>query len=184
MVTKNNINTAITDNLVLDNPSFVNEGNLLMMDMNLMCFPNGNKYPMFKNYNFKTNSNLYVSYQLFANKVIPTTQLYSPSIVERWNTFVYYPNTLVYLLISKNPYKIYIMQVFKNINNSINEINYLEKYLDLPEGWTYCYLKLNCNQYLTINAYGDAEVISDNLFNAYQYIKQECNNKWLYNKYA
>ena len=156
------------------------------MDMNLMCFPKGNEHSMFKNYDFKTNSNLYVTYQLFTNKLILTTALYSPSIVERWNTFVYYPNTIVYLSISKNPYKIYIMQVFTNKKQEIplDKINYLEDYLDLPEGWTYCYLKLNCNQYLTINSYGDAKVISDNLSNAYQYIKQESNNMWLYNKYA
>ena len=170
-----------------------------MMDLNIQRFYKQNDNvplppTLYKYFSFVDNPNINVQYRYFANVAVPkNVQPYvSENYIYRDNTFVYYPKTLAYFLISPKSetqdIKIYIMQVFSTLVNKTITPEQLtlfpdypaENGLNLPNGWLFAYMQLS--DFLTIQSLGQAIVISDNLYNAYMYIYPET-NKWLYEKY-
>lgn len=185
----NQFNTYDTSQLILDDPNIINEKKILMMDNNLMCYKTQedlDNIPVFKQFRYITNEKLFSIYYYFSKVNVLSSLAYEENIIYRWNTFLYYPMTLIFLLIQKEPYKIYVMQTFSsNFNNSVfipDMLIGLAPYLTLPDGWTYTYLQLSNDNMLMIQSLGEAKVISDNLKNSYMYIIPET-NKWLYDIY-
>lgn len=174
----------------------VNENKILMMDLNIQQFKKQEDIyplPLYKYYSFKDNIDIKIKYKYFANLSVPKIGgPYTENFIYRNNTFVYYPKTFAYFLISSKTetqnLKIYIMQVFSTLVNKTitpQQLTLFPEYpvengLVLPSGWLFAYMQLS--DFITIQSLGQATVISDNLYNSYMYIYPET-NKWLYDKY-
>jgi len=181
----NQANTYYADQLVLDNPPIISDKNIMMMDCELSADAPTTQ-PLVKKFPFITNSNIMVDFKFFFNLKILSEAPYGDNIVNRWSTILYYPTTLVYLLISKNPYKIYVLQLFKsNLENPVSspeQLVAMNEYLELPEGWTYAYMQLPKDKMLEVQSLGQIRVLNDNLGNSYVFIDPSTNT-WLYDKY-
>lgn len=184
--TKNQINTQVSTDLIYNDSPVINKNRAWLMDNNIWV--NNLKgtidFPKFKYYNFSNNQNISVAYQLICSSfAYPESSFYEISgIVERINVWIYYPNSIVYLLIDSNNKKIFAMQSYTTNLVNYNELIYLSNKLKLPNNWIYAYINLDNDKYLLLTSNEDAEVIKDDLYNAYQYVKHS-DAPFLYKKY-
>lgn len=168
---------------VVDGDPIINDQRQFMMDLNMSVLPiKTMSYPLKQWHSFISNPSISVMFKLVAQVTTFSEEPYVEQFVNRWNTFVYYPSTLVYLLISPLN-KIYVMQtVSENVANpSFQNLLYLNSNssLQLPSGWIYTYLELDTDTFLTVPSNGEARVIRDSLSNSYMYVVPE-SNPWLY----
>ena len=174
--------------LIVPDEVSVNDKCRLMMDLNFICYPTQEQidYPKYQRYPFKTNPEIELTVQYLAKINSTATKAYEENAVERWNTYLYYPGTLVYLLINANPFKIYVMQAFKTqIKEDLlsERLVYLNDWITLPEGWTFAYMQLGPETFLSIPSNGKALVVADSISNPYMYIPPTA-APWLYKKYG
>ena len=185
---QNQANTMLSSYLnITDEPFHRVDQKQLMYDLNIYCKYTQSEIsnPIQKKYNFINNDKIGVVFDYLGVLQINAQDYYQENFVFRNNTYLYYPMTFIYLLISQNPYKIYIMQSLYLNNTKVtssNSLFLLSNDLVLPEGWTYCYLQLHNLTYLTVPSNGKALVISDNLSNGYMCIPEKA-APWLYAKY-
>lgn len=163
--------------------------------------------PLYKYFPFVSNPAVNVTYRYFSStlaRVPPAGESASYnaeyySSVYRQSTFLYYPQTLAYLLIFRDPTNnetsLYVMQAFSNQNNnqmtfdqltlqpvaSTATTNPVKPSIITPDNWTFAYI--NLEQMLTVQAYGEAKIITDNLNNAYMYIYRDSSTEWLYSRF-
>lgn len=180
-------NTLNASQLVIPDEVTINDKCRLMMDMNMICYPTQQQidYPLFQRYPFKNNPDIDVTVQYLAKINNTGTSAYEENAVDRWNTYLYYPGTLIYLLIQANPFKIYVMQAFKTqIKADLHseQLVYLNDWISLPEEWTFSYLQLGKDTFLSVPSNGRALVTADSLGNPYMYLPPEA-APWLYKRY-
>ena len=169
-----------------DNPDSYSDKRFSMMNTQLYADVDydNSVYPLYKEFSYINNPNIKAYFKKIAINTIGTGY-YQEASVSRWTTWVYYPSTTVYCLVSPDPLKIYVMQTYSNeVDPTINPNNfsYLGEKLTLPDGWIYTYVYLDKDTYLTVPSNGTAKVLADNLSNAYMYITEEA-APWLYLKY-
>lgn len=194
----NQLTTPVSQNLIIDDPSVLrNDKRTTLFDMAIALKQKDNpQYPLYKNLLIDTNTSIkcFVSLERTAITTItghtpPYTEIQS----ERYNKWVYYPNTVVFGLVNLNAHttksdnstksinptkdvKIYLMQTYSNIidpNINLSTLPLLSTKLTLPDGWTYVNVRLNDDTYLTNNSAGEAILVTDDFNNSYQYISKE-----------
>ncbi len=183
----NQCSTTSKDELIIPDGVQVNQKDRLMMDMHMICYYTASQteHDIYKSYPFASNPLIELKCQYLAEVKTSPDGLYTENEIYRWDTFLYYPGSLVYLLISEDPYKIYVMQSFTNKANPdivIDQLVYLQDYITLPDKWTYGYMRLDPDTFLSVPSNGKALVASDDLYNSYMYIDPEA-APWLYEKY-
>jgi hypothetical protein len=182
---KNQFTTQDTTDLNFSETDIIIKGRTFVVDNNIWLdiLKGTDTYPKYKYYTFK-NSTISVAYELICSSIpnLDPKNYEFAGIVERINSWIYYPNSNIYLLIDTNDKKIYAMQTFTSEIVTYDELIVLNTRLTLPEGWIYCYLTLDNNQYFFVTSNKDAKVIKDNLENGYQYVKYE-DAPFLYDKY-
>jgi len=183
----NQCSTTSKDELVIPSDVQVNQKCRLMMDSHMICYYNDTQtnHDIYKYYPFTSNQSIMLECRYLAEVKSSPYGPYTENEIYRWDTFLYYPGSLVYLLISKDPYKIYIMQSFTNKKNTdivTEQLVYLKNYITLPNNWTYGYMRLDFDTFLSVPSNGKALVATDDLYNAYMYIVPE-SAPWLYDKY-
>jgi len=187
---RNRLSAVYTEELNIKDDDLLGTGEARFSTMDLQFYANPissltPKYPLFKTYTFVNNNDLFQTFQK-TGVVTPSNSLYTESFTERWTTWVYVPSTIVYCLVYKYPLKIYAMQNYSNfVDKTINYNNLilLAKKLTLPEGWTFTYISLGKDTYLTVPSNGKAIVVSDELQGSYMYIQPKA-APWLYSLYS
>ena len=179
----NQPNTAVSENLVVDDPYVQrNDKRNTLFDMIVLINQKDTiRYPLYRKFFFNTDTNAKTYITMERQGIITTTEsvpAYTETTVERYNKWVYYPNTVVFGLINLNlsDPKIYIMQTYSNsVNPDINPSNLplLSTSLSLPDGWIYVNIRLDNDTYLVNNSGGLATLVTDNFFNSYQYIPKD-----------
>ena len=100
---------------------------------------------------------------------------YTVNTVERNTAWYYYKGQRVYIL--ENPSgKCFIMQSYsQKIDNNLQleDLETLGNRLNLPSGWSYKIVILE-DDFILESQNGEAELVSDDLENAYQYLNQGC----------
>ena len=167
----------------------ISDKRFYMMDLQIYAIVDdiNPDFLFYKQYEFIENTNISEIFQKKGYSTYDST-LYFENTLHRQSVWVYYPSTIVYCLVQKNPLKIYAMQTYSNqYDTSINPTNlsYLAEKLILPDGWIYSYICLDKKTYLCVptNTEGEAFAVTDNLYNTYQYI-DETYAPWLYKKYV
>jgi hypothetical protein len=178
------------DQLVIDdNPETIGQARFSTMDMQFYADPLSTlypQYPLYKNYIFTNNNNINQTFKKTGVLTEVSNAYYTESNIERWTTWVYFPSTVVYCLVYKNPLKIYAMQNYSNyVDNTINysNLSLLANKLNLPEGWIFTYMSLDKDTYLTVPSNGNAIVVSDEYQGSYMYIQPK-SAPWLYSIYS
>ena len=100
---------------------------------------------------------------------------YSASFVERNTVYYFYKGKSVYILEDPSG-KCYIMQSYsQNIdtNLQLEDLKFLGSRLNLPSGWSFRTTILT-NDFILESQNGLAELVSDDLENAYQYLHNGC----------
>jgi hypothetical protein len=197
-------------NFSSDVPGMYNFNKQLMFDCLLMALPTQDMIapkPFLKQFPFVSNPSLNMTFQYFSplREYTPEGQssLYNAqfySSVYRQSTFLYYPHTTAYILYYQDPEtnekSIYVMQAMSaGTNNqmtpaqlilnpvpSTSTTNPLTPSIVVPPNWTFAYIELEENM-LTVQGYGEARIVSDNLSNAYMYIYRDSSTEWLYSRY-
>jgi hypothetical protein len=204
---ENQLNTIQEGSIDLsgDPPTIKNFNKRVMMDMNIMCFKTQadlGDLSLEKSYPFTSNENIRVGMKYFAPVApAPGGKSYdfdTPSYVYRWNTFLYYPHTTIYTLArfdASDRLEIFVMQAFGNgvnnqytpdqlllnpVNANVSKTNPLTPSITPPEGAVFGFVRLD--RYLMVPSFGRAQVISDNLGNAYQLVNRTA-APWLYDQY-
>jgi hypothetical protein len=143
--------------------------------------------PDYLYFDFIDNSNLKFAIAKCVSFIYQPSGPYSPIQVNRYNIWVYYPYTQVYMLINssdtRNSYgfSIWIMQGYttQKYPVTIDLLPLLNTYLtnkDIvgsdtpPSNWSYSYTNLAINTFLNVTAIGEAYIIQDGLNNTYQYL--------------
>lgn len=171
-----------------------------MVDMDIIAYFTQKQIkdvPLYKEFPFTSDPKLKVRYQYATPIFVSSGAAYAESYVYRWNTWLYYPRTTIYLLIkriSATDIKIYVMQAMtSNINQQLNEgdlvlnpvpstfnTNPVTPSIVPPSGWTFAYMTLD--RFLAVPGRGKATVISDNLQNAYMMVPKDA-APWMYARY-
>lgn len=188
MFKKNQLCSGTASQLnITDNPSKVIDKHYVLFNKyyytKIIPYP---EMPENKIVYFNNNSNIGIKF----NKIcisVPANNYFEETTVFAPRTFIFYPNTTVFLLLNKNPFKIYIMYVYSNsVDTEINPLNfsYLNEKLTFDDNWIYTTLYLSCDTplYVSSDVNGYNTVISDNLGNLYEYVEPSL-NKWLYKQY-
>ena len=117
----------------LQPPQRYNFNKRFMVDMDIIAYYTQAQIkdvPLYKDFPFVSDPKLKVRYQYAAPTYAITSgsdagAKYQESYVYRWNTWVFYPRSSIYLLIkrvSSKDIKIYVMQaIASNVNQQLNE---------------------------------------------------------------
>ena len=100
---------------------------------------------------------------------------------------MYEPLKPVYVLVNfiNNVPNIYVMQSLnlqKDINLSVNNVDYIGRFLNLPSNWLWASILLDSDTYLKVVSVGEALVTEDSLGNTYEYLDPTY-APWLYEQY-
>jgi hypothetical protein len=165
----------------------VNQGKKFTAD-NLIIYINKKKlntqYGFFKKYQFVNNTSLSVIFENVCATVFKssdnTVTPYVPfaSIITT-RSFIYYPNSYLFLMICPEPFAIYILIYYVSDFDYPNLLSLGDK-LTLPTGWVYTYYQTQ--DYIGINNMEYCDVTTDDLDNVYQLVDQKY-NKELYDNY-
>ena len=188
--------------LILDSSNIIlNDRRFAAYDLNVKININitpTEEFPEYKYLPFNLNLNNDPSYNqtTFVNITFELANIstagsggaYKEDITYRQNKWVYYPSTLVYYLANVNDInniKIYVMQTYctrvKHDLNSTNLCYIADSLITLPSGWFFSFMLLDDYTYLTVNCYGTAILVTDDLINTYEYVFPET-APFLYNK--
>lgn len=136
-----------------------------------------------KTFTFKQNNNFSMIFQYVGTLETKSSLPYQVNeIIGQKNIWIWYPNSMIYLLIIPYPYQIYIMQTYNDDKVELKELPYLSNRLELPDEWLYVSMNLDKDMYLFVTSNMDTTILYDDLSNSYQYIKEDDAN-WLYDKY-
>ncbi len=100
---------------------------------------------------------------------------YTVNTVERNTAWYYYKGQQVYILEDPSG-KCFIMQSYSqkiDTNLQLEDLETLGSRLDLPSGWSYEMVILE-DDFILESQNGEAELMSDDLENAYQYLNEGC----------
>jgi len=180
---RNQPNTAVSENLVVVDPYVQrNDKRNTLFDMIVLIDQKDTvRYPLYRKFLFNTDTEIKTYITMERQGILNTTEsvpAYTETTVQRYNKWVYYPNTVVFALINLNltDPKIYIMQTYSNSVNadiSPSTLPLLSTSLTLPDGWIYVNIRLDTDTYLVNNSGGLATLVTDNFFNSYQYIPKD-----------
>ena len=175
----------ITDLILNSTNVSINQGKKFSMDNIIVYKDNLNtNYPYYYEYPFINNPNIYVKFEnlcavSFINddhSIVPY-KIYVEILTTR--SFIYYPNSYIYLLICPEPFSIYSL-VYYTPDYIYSQLIGLTNSLTLPDGWIYTYYQTK--DYYGINCVNKAEMLQDDLGNIYEYVDKILNPE-IYNNY-
>ena len=186
---KNYFQTTDSTNIIVDDPRIIiNDKRRWMMDKiyQLLDIVPQNT-PLYIQVRFSNYPKLGCPLKWTAQVIPSDSDSYSISQITRNTIWVYEPNKPVYLLINfidNNP-NIYVMQslnlqTFDNL--SVNNVDYIGKFLNLPENWVWTTIILDDETFLKVVSVGTAYLVQDSLGNSYQYLDPKY-APWLYEQY-
>ncbi len=186
---KNYFVTSDAGNVIIEDPRiFVNEKRRWMMDKIYQLINDiPQNTPLYIQVKFSNYPKIGCPLKWVAQITPSDGNPYTISEIQRKTIWVYEPNKPVYLLINfidNNP-NIYVMQSLniKNYENlSINNVDYIGKFLNLPENWIWTSMILDNETYLKVVSVGTAYLTTDTLGNSYQYLDPKY-APWLYEHY-
>ena len=187
--TKNYFQTTDSKNIIINDPRvIVNDKRRWMMDKIYQLMNDvPQSTPLYIQVRFANYPKIGCPLKWIAQSTISDEQAYTPNEILRSTIFVYEPFLPVYVLINfidNNP-NIYVMQslnlqTFENL--SINNVDYIGKFLNLPQNWLWASIILDENTYLKVVSLESTYLVQDSLGNSYQYLDPKY-APWLYEQY-
>lgn len=188
--TPNQLCSGTSNQLIFEgNPSRISDKRYMLF--NVMYYTKIKLYPEMpeeKIFYFKNNSCVGVQFNKVAinmndkqNGYFQELTIFAP------RTLIFFPNTTIYMLVHKKPFKIFVLYVYSNSSDpTINPHNfaYMNERLTFNNDWIYTTMLLDNETYLYFGSdeKGYNVVITDNLVNLYHYVDPKL-NQWLYDKY-
>ena len=191
--TFNNTNyfqTTGAGNIIIDNENvIINDRRRWMMDGIYQILDNlPPNTPLTIQARFKNYPKIGCPLKWTAQKnLITGSNPYTIAKIFRRTVWVYEPVKPVYILVNftNNIPSIYVMQSLnlqKDISLSVNNVDYIGRFLNLPKDWLWASIILERDTYLKVVSDGEALVVEDSLGNTYEYLDPKY-APWLYEQY-
>ena len=178
---KNQPNSYNISDLTLNSKNvLINQGTRITCDNIILYIDEktlNKDYSNFYKYPFINNPNIGVTYESICS-VKFTNKNYSVVPYEIFinltstRSYIYYPNSYLYLLICPEPFAIYCL-IYYSPKYVYSDLIGLTNELNLPTGWIYTFYQ--SNDYCGINCVKTTSLMTDELGNVYLYVDAQLN---------